>query len=87
MRSSQIGLAACQLRRCRSQISVAAGDLRTEALLRTLGLADDTKAAAWRDESDAAVRAAIEAAETTPAPAPESMFSDVLAPYPPPAPS
>ncbi|MCI4321586.1 MAG: thiamine pyrophosphate-dependent enzyme [Thermoplasmata archaeon] len=61
--------------------------LRTEALLRTLGLADDAQTTAWREESDAAVRAAIETAEAAPPPSPDSMRSDVLAPAPPPAPS
>ena len=61
--------------------------LRLEALLRTLGLADDGQTAAWRAESDAAVRAAIETAEAAPPPAPDSLLSDVLAPPPPPAPS
>jgi pyruvate dehydrogenase E1 component alpha subunit len=61
--------------------------LRLELLLRSLDLADDGKIAGWREESDASVRAAIEVAERTPPPAPESLGTDVFAPTGPPAPS
>jgi pyruvate dehydrogenase E1 component alpha subunit len=59
--------------------------LRLELLLRRLELADDARIAAWREESDATVRAAIEVAEQAAPPAPESLLSDVFAPGPPPA--
>ncbi|MCI4324279.1 MAG: thiamine pyrophosphate-dependent enzyme [Thermoplasmata archaeon] len=52
--------------------------LRLEGLLRTLGLADDGSVAAWREESDASVRAAIAEAEAAPSPVPESLLTDVF---------
>ncbi|MCI4327756.1 MAG: thiamine pyrophosphate-dependent enzyme [Thermoplasmata archaeon] len=61
--------------------------LRLELLLRRLDLADDAKLAAWREESDVAVRAAIEVAEHTPPPSPDSLETDVFAPSGGPAPS
>jgi pyruvate dehydrogenase E1 component alpha subunit len=61
--------------------------LRLEHLLRRLDLADDGTIAGWREESDASVRAAIDAAERAPPPTPDSLETDVFAPSAPPAPS
>ncbi|MFB6131203.1 MAG: thiamine pyrophosphate-dependent enzyme, partial [Salinigranum sp.] len=52
---------------------------RLEAFLKATGRLDDERIDAVREEVDAEIAAAVEAAESEPRPAPESMFEYVFA--------
>jgi pyruvate dehydrogenase E1 component alpha subunit len=60
---------------------------RLEALLRTHDLLGEAQADAWREESEGAVRAAIDEAEATAPPSADTLRSEVFGALPPPAPS